>query len=211
MGSVKERILRKIRAKGTGWVFSVSEFLDYGAYGSIAVALKELVDRGRIRRLARGLYDNPQMHPKLGMLLPTPEKIALALSGREKTRLQPSGAYAANLLGLSQQVPAKIIFLTDGPARTVRVGKQVITLKHTTPKNMSTAGRVSGLVIQALRHLKKEHVNESTIRHLQKILSNQQQSVLMKDIHTAPAWIGDIFRKINAGDAENGHSRPDAR
>ena len=103
-----------------------------------------------------GLYDYPRQHPKLGELAPTPEQIAQALAGKEASRIQPSGAYAANLLGLTEQVPAQAIFLTDATTGRVRVGRQEIILNQTTPKNMATAGRVSGLVIQALRYLGKE-------------------------------------------------------
>ena len=111
-------------------------------------------------------------------------------------RLQPSGAYAANLLGLTEQVPAKIIFLTDGPSRKVVIGKQVIVLKRTTPKNMAASGRISGLVIQALRYLGKVSVDSETISKLKKRLSQKDKERLLKDISCAPAWIGAIFRKM---------------
>jgi hypothetical protein len=102
------------------------------------------------------VYDFPNEHPVLGALAPSAEDIARALAGRDRTRLQPAGAYAANALGLSEQVPAKAVFLTDGPARTVKVGPTTIQLRRTTPKNMAAAGRLSGLLIQALRELGKE-------------------------------------------------------
>ena len=98
------------------------------------------------------------MHPVLGPLLPSPDAIAKAIAGREQARLQPAGAYAANLLGLSEQVPAKVVFLTEAFSRTVQIGSMTIQLRQTTPRNMATAGRLSGLVIQALRHLGKDHV-----------------------------------------------------
>ena len=88
------------------------------------------------------------------------------MQGRDAIRLQPSGAYAANLLGLSEQVPMKIVFFTDGPTRNLQVGKQRIQLKHTTPRTMATAGVLRGSVIQALRHLGKAHVDETVIAQL---------------------------------------------
>lgn len=115
-----------------------------------------------IRRLARGVYDFPQEHPVLGLLSPSADTVARALANRDRTRLQPAGAYAANALGLSEQVPAKAVFLTDGASRTVRIGQTTIQLRRTTPRNMAAAGRLSGLVIQALRELGKEHV--TTVR-----------------------------------------------
>jgi hypothetical protein len=170
--------------------------LDVGSYEAVALALKNLCDNGKIRRLARGLYDYPRQHPKLGTLSARPEQIAQALADKDKSRFQPSGAYAANLLGLSEQVPAKVVFLTDATERKVKFGRQEIILKRTTPKNMATAGRVSGLVIQALRYLGKQHVDDALIDRLAQRLGPTERQQLMKDIRYAPAWIGAIFRRL---------------
>ena len=124
-----------------------------------------------------------------------------ALADKDSSRLQPSGAYAANLLGLSEQVPAKVVFLTDASDRRVTVGKQEIILKRTTPKNMATAGRTSGLVIQALRYLGQDRVDDAVVVHLRNRLSPADRQQLMKDIRYAPAWIGEIFRRL-ASDGE---------
>jgi hypothetical protein len=105
------------------------------------------------------------------VLAPTPDQIARVLAGKDALRLQPSGAYAANRLGLSEQVPAKAIFLTDGMNREVKVGRQEVVLKQTTPKYMATTGRTSGLVIQALRYLGKQNVDDSVVGRLQKQLN----------------------------------------
>jgi len=115
--------------------------------------LQRLVNRGALRRLARGLYDKPREDPLLGLLWPSIDDVVKALVGKDRLRLQPTGAYAANLLGLTEQVPARVEFLTDGTGRTVQVGPMRILLKRTTPRQMAAAGRSSGLVIQALRSL----------------------------------------------------------
>jgi len=146
--------------------------------------------------LSRGLYDYPRIHPKLGELAATPEHIAQALADKDSSRIQPSGAYAANLLGLSTQVPAKVVFLTDATDRKIKVGRQEIVLKRTTPKNMATAGRVSGLVIQALRYLGQDHVDEAVVTTLAQRLDANDLQQLIRDIRYAPAWIGDIFRRL---------------
>jgi hypothetical protein len=198
--TVESKLLSRVYGHKRGWVFTPASFLDLGSRATVGMALKSLCDRRLIRRLARGLYDYPKQHPKLGELAPTPERIALALAGKDGLRIQPSGAYAANLLGLSEQVPAKVVFLTDGANRNVRVGNQEIILNQTTPRNMATAGRVSGLVIQALRYLGKEHVDSRMIDTLARRLSPNDRAQLMKDIRYAPAWIGDIFRHLAAQD-----------
>jgi len=93
-------------------------------------------------------------------------------------------------------VPARIVFLTDGPNRTVQINKQQIVLRRTTPKNMVTAGRVSGLIIQALRHLGQDHVDDNIIDMLKKRLSDADKRQLMNDLRSAPVWIGNIFRQL---------------
>lgn len=196
MQSVYKQVLSRIYGKKRGWVFSPIHFVDLGSDASVKKALQKLVDRGQIRWLARGLYDYPRTHPKLGVLSPTADQIAHALAGKDSLRIQPSGAYAANLLGLTEQVPAKSIFLTDGVNRTIKVGDQTVILKQTTPKNMAAAGRTSGLVIQALRHIGKDHVDESVSGKLAGRLSQDDRRQLMKDIRYAPAWIGDVIRRL---------------
>jgi hypothetical protein len=132
----------------------------------------------------------------LGQLSPSAEEVAKALAGRDRTRLQPAGAYAANALGLSEQVPAKAVFLTDGPSRTVKLGPMTIQLRRTTARNMAAAGRLSGLLIQALRELGKEHVTPERIAHLKRTLPAAERRELIKDIRLAPAWMHPIFREL---------------
>ncbi|MCK5581834.1 MAG: hypothetical protein KAJ18_11245 [Candidatus Omnitrophica bacterium] len=194
--SIDNKVISRIYGKKRGWVFAPIHFLDLGSRDAIDQALGRLAKSGTIRRLARGLYDYPQKHPTLGNLPANYEKIAQALAGRDNLKIQPSGAYAANLLGLTEQVPAKIVFLTDGANRTVLISKQQIILKRTTPKNMATAGRISGLIIQALRHLGQDNVDNNIFQMLKKKLSDMDKRQLMKDIRYAPAWIGNIFRQL---------------
>src|SRR6266849_4245071 len=159
MQSVDNKLLSRVYGVGRGSVFTQGEFLDLGSRAAVDKALSRLAAKGTLRRLGRGLYDYPQIHPQLGALAPDPDAIARTIAGKFATRLQPSGAYAANLLGLSTQVPSRIVYLTEGRAKTVRIGKKDIQLKHTTPKNMETAGRVSGLVIQAFGYIGKQHID----------------------------------------------------
>jgi len=198
--ALSDKILSRVYGKKRGWVFTPAHFRDLGNDIGIRKALQSLCDSGLLVRVARGVYLYPKMHAKLGMLSPTPEQIAQALAGKDDLRIQPSGAYAANLLGLSTQVPAKAVFLTDGTNRRIKVGNQEIILKQTTPKHMATAGRVSGLVIQALRYLGKQHVNDAVVDTLRRRLRLDDRRQLFQDIRYAPAWIGDIFRRLAAED-----------
>ena len=200
--NIDNKVVSRIYGHGRGWVFTPNHFKDLGSRDAVASALKRHKQSGLIRQLARGVYDYPKIDPELGLLEPSIDDIAQALAGRDATRLQPSGAYAANLLGLSTQVPTKIVYLTDGRPRTVQIGKRQITLKQTTPRNMATAGRISGLVIQALRHLGSRHVDAAIIEAVKKRLSASDRKRLLADIRHAPAWIADIIRKVAAEDEQ---------
>ncbi|MFO8091322.1 MAG: DUF6088 family protein [Desulfatiglandaceae bacterium] len=194
--SIDNKIKNRIYGHGRGWVFTPSHLADLGGREAVASALKRYRQSGLIRQLARGLYDYPKSDPEIGTLTPSPDAVARALAGRDAVRLQPSGAYAANLLGLSTQMPMKVVYLTDGPSRTVSIGNTQIILKRTTPRNMATAGRISGLVIQALRHLGKSHVDEDILARLDHRLNDEDKKQLLKDVVFAPSWVADIMRRL---------------
>jgi len=137
----------------------------------------------------------------LGTLRPSVEAIVRALAEAGHLRVQPAGAYAANVLGLTDQVPVKTVFLTDGASRVVRVGDQQIILRHATPRTQATAGRTSGLVIQALRHLGRSHVNERVEDTLRRRLPRKERHGLARDARFAPEWVAVILRRLAAVDA----------
>lgn len=196
MQSTENKIVRRISSKGHGWCFTPQVFLDLGSSDAIRQGLSRLERRSVIRRLAHGLYEYPQRHPEIGLLAPSPEAVARALAERDGAIIQSAGAYAANLLGLSEQIPAKVVFLTSGPSRRVRLGKQEILLKHSVPRNMATAGRISGTVIQALRHLGQQHVTQGHLDHLRRILGDAEKRQLWNDRVHAPAWMHRHLKAI---------------
>ena len=196
MQTIDSKIKSRIFGKGRGAVFTPNDFLDLGGRDAVDKALSRLAAQKTIRRLARGLYEYPREHRELGILSPDIQKIAKALAGKDRMRLQPAGAYATNLLGLSEQVPAKAVFLTDGPSRTVKIGRQEIQLRHTTPRNMAAAGRLSGLLMQAFRHLGREHITPQRIAHLKRTLPAKERKQLLKDLALAPAWMHPLFRDL---------------
>ena len=196
MQSIDITIKNRIFSSGRGSLFTPSRFLDLGGRAAVDKVLSRLAAEGTIRRLARGLYDYPKKHPVLGVLQPAPEKVARALAQRDAVQLQPTGAYASNLLGLSEQVPAKIVFLTNGPSRTVKIGRMEIILRQTTPRNVATAGRLSGLLIQAFRHLGKEHITLERIVYLRRKLPPAERAKLIRDLRYAPEWMHSVFREL---------------
>lgn len=194
--TVDAHIVAAIKKRGPGTVFVPVDFLDLGSREAVDVVLHRLAKQGTIRRLARGVYDLPKVHQVLGPLMPSAETVARALAGRDRTRFQPGGAYAANMLGLTEQVPAKVVFLTDGQARTVRIGPMTIDLRHTTPKNMESAGRLSGLLIQAFRELGQEHITPERLEHLRHTLPIEKRRELLQDLRLAPTWMQPLFREL---------------
>lgn len=194
--SVDTLVLRRIQSQGAGWVFTPTDFADLGTRTAVATALKRYKAAGSIRLLGRGLYDVPRVHAVLGTLWPAIESVSLALVRKEGLRLQPTGVYAANLLGLSEQVPAQVVFLTDGATRNVKVGPTQIRLKRTTPRNMAAAGRLSGLMIQALRSLGPAHVTAQRIERLRKNLPAEERAQIVEDIALAPEWMHAHLREV---------------
>ena len=121
--SIDSQILQRVKTRGRGWVFTASNFVDLGSRDAVDKTLSRQSQSGIIRKLARGIYDYPRRDPQIGLLSPSIDAIAKALQGRDAIRLQPSGGYAANLLGLSDQMPMKIVFLTDGTPRWIQIGR----------------------------------------------------------------------------------------
>ena len=194
--SIDSKVLSRIYGHRGGWAFTPTHFSDLGGRAAVAAALKRHKQAGRIRQLARGLYDYPIDHPRLGRIAASADAVAKALARRDAVRLQPTGAYAANLLGLSDQVPSRIEFLTDGASRRVKLGRREIVLQRTTPRNMATAGRRSGTVIQALRWIGPKRVDEKVLSTLRRQLSDSDRKQLQKDLAYAPTWIADILRRL---------------
>jgi hypothetical protein len=193
---IEADITRRMRRARPGTVFTPALFARLGSRAAIDKAMQRLVARGELRRLSRGLYDKPREDPLLGTLWPSVDAIVAALTGKDKLRLQPTGAYAANLLGLSDQVPARVEFLTDGTSRTVKAGPMQIVLKRTTPRQMAAAGRTSGLVIQALRSLGPEHLTPQRLNKLRRTIPADQRQALLDDLMLAPGWMQPTLRAL---------------
>ena len=201
MQTVDAKVLSRIYGSGRGMICSPNDFYDLGGRAAIDKVLSRMAAKGTVRRLARGLYEYPKIHPEFGILSPDIDKVAKALARKYQIRLQPAGAYAANLLGLSEQVPAKVAFLTDGPTRTLKIGRQEIRLRHTTPGNMATAGRLSGLLMQALRNIGKQNVTTVRLQHLRRTVPLKERLKLLKDLSLVPAWMHEFFRELAKGDS----------
>lgn len=138
--TASRQIEDRIHEHGPGWVFTPTDFLDIGSPQTVGMALIRMVREGRVRRLGRGIYDFPRRHELLGDLSPSVDTIAEALARRDGVRLQPSEAAAANLLHLSDQVPMRVVYETDGPPRKIKVGTLTIQFRRRAPRKMAAAG-----------------------------------------------------------------------
>ena len=197
METMRNQIVARIERLGEGKAFSAKDFLDIASRTTIDVTLAELTLDGTIRRVRRGLYDMPKVNPALGgKLSPDIDEAARAIARKQKWKIVPEGAWAANLLGLSTQVPAKIVYLTDGPSNEVPIGRRVIHFKHARPKAMAGLEGKYALVVQALRHLGKEGVGPREIETLQASLTSAEKRKLVKDTRFGVDWIYDVAKRI---------------
>lgn len=198
--SLDAQIARRVQRSARGAVFTPATFATLGSRAAIDKALQRLVTAGALRRLSRGLYDKPRQDKLLGTLWPSVDAVVKAVAGKNKLRVQPAGAYAANLLGLSEQVPAKVVLLTDGASRSVHAGPMHITLKRTSPRNMAAANRLIGLLIQAFKSLGPRHITPQRLAHLRKTLPAAERARLLADLNLAPAWMRPMLRELAQDD-----------
>lgn len=187
--------MRRARAAGRGGVFTPTDFLDVGARAAIDQALSRLTKGGKLRRLARGLYDFPKVHPKLGPLSPAPDDVAQALARETGSQLQIAGARAVNVLGLTTQVPAKSTYLTDGPSRRVVLGERVVDLRHASSKHLIAPGSAAGTVFQALRHVGPLRAAD-VVQIAASRLSASDKRTLASTATLAPAWMRPTLMSI---------------
>ena len=173
----------------------MEDFLRFGNSKAISKSLERLVKKGDISRVVRGVYARLEKDPILGLVKPGAEAIAKAIAKRDKARIVPTGALALNALGLSTQVPMNLVYLTDGAARRINLGKRKVIFKKVSPKNLNAIGEISSLAIQALKEIGKDNVTENEKQIILKHLINEDKYRLEHDIRLAPEWIRGIMRQ----------------
>lgn len=194
--SIEYQILDRIKKAGRGVLFFTDSFMAYGNAKAVSKALQRLVKAGEIERAATGIYLRPVMDTVIGKVSVSIEDIAKAIARRDRARIVPTGIYAQNRLGLSTQVPLKVVFLTDGAARKIKIGNTNITFKKVAPKNVAAIGEISRLAIQALRSIGKEKVTADEIIKIQQVLRKEKKSKLEHDIRLAPVWIREVMKPV---------------
>ena len=193
--TVENKIFDRMKKAKRGLVFFTSDFAVYGNNKACNKALERLSKQEKIMRVGRGIYTIPRKSRFFGRVSPGIEEIAQGIARRDKARIIPTGLFAENLLGLSTQVPMKIVYLTDGTPRKLMIDEMSLIFKKTSPRNLATWGKISGLVIQALKSIKKERLTDDEIEKVVNILKKENPKNFSNDIKLAPEWIREIMRK----------------
>lgn len=195
MQSIEKQIEKSIKSKPKGTLVLPDDYVSYGASKAIQKSLERLADKQLIVRVAQGIYVRPKISKLIGVLVPSAEEVAEAIAKRDRIRTVPTGSYALNALGLSTQVPMNIVLLTDGSPREIRVGKRKIKFKKTTPKNLLAKGKISRLVIQALKEIGNGKVTAKEENKIIELLKKEEVKDLKHDITLAPVWVQKIMIK----------------
>jgi predicted transcriptional regulator of viral defense system len=180
-----------------GEIFFIADFTELGNYEAVRKSLQRLTKCDSIKRIAKGVYFLPKKHERLGIIYPHAEEIAKAIAKRDKARIIATGSTALNLLGLSTQIPMKVVFLTDGSARNIKVGNQTIQFKKTNPKNLSIEHRLTNLIIQGLKAIGEKNITQEQTTKIQTIIDETgEREFIYQNLKNAPLWIQNtIFNK----------------
>lgn len=195
MQSVEDKVHDKILKIKRGTLLFPDDFQSLGSSEAIRLALHRLEKEKAITRVAQGIYVRPIISKYIGEVVPSAEEVAKGIAKRDKIRIVPTGVYALNALGLSTQVPMKLVFLTDATPRIIKIGKRTIKFKKTSPKNLMAKGEISSLVIQALREIGINKVSDEEEKIIIELLKKENQKDLLYDIKLAPVWIQKIMQK----------------
>lgn len=194
--STHSRIEQEIDRYKPGKILFPADFLELGSPEAIHMTLSRLADQKVLTRLGKGIYLKPKEDPLLGPVLPSIEDIAHAIATKEQVIIRPTGSYALNKLGLSTQVPMKVVFLTNGSRRRIRVGKAIITFKPTTPKNLAAKNEIVFLSIQSLIELGEKNTTEKVKLAITNILGHVPPSIIREDARSAPQFACKVLLDI---------------
>lgn len=205
MNTMQNQVLNRVRHASPGQVFTSKDFLDLGGRAATDQALSRLARQGVLQRLGRGVYHRPRRNDRLGIdVPPDADGVANAFARKTGSRVVPSGALAANRLGLSTQVPAKPVYLTDGPSRDVQVGQTVIQIKHVAARQLA-ASPMSVMVLQALQHLGRDRIDNRVVQVLRRNLTPDQRTALLQDARYATCWMADVARRVASAEPDSVH------
>ena len=194
--SIHNQIEEKIKSLKKGSIVFIADFIEFGTAENVKKVLLRLEKKEILIRLAHGIYLYPKKDKELGTLFPSTEEIARAIAKRDKARIISTGVQALQQLGLSTQVPMNVVYLTDGAPRKIKVGKRTITFKKTTPENLTIKDKKLNIVIQGLKELGKENVDENAKQKIKKVLQQMTTESIKEDSVNAPTWIRNTILEL---------------
>ena len=194
--SVNHTIELKIRRAKPGSVFLPSDFKALGTSTAIRKALSRLVDSGQIERMGQGIYVVPKVDKVFGKVLPSIEELAEVLSRKEHVKIKPSGQYALNKVGLSTQVPMRLVFLTSGHSKRIQIGKSAIVFKSTTAKKLSMKGDITSLLFLALEEVDLQQLSAAQRDRLLQLLNKESPENVKHDLRLTQTKVSDFIVKI---------------
>ncbi len=200
MAAIADKIMKRTLEQKAGWVFTPKDFLDIGNRAAVDQALSRLAKAGRVRRRIRGLYDVPRYSNFLKRAATVDLYSAIdAIARRDSVRIMRSGSVYANLLGLTNSVPAQPVYYTDGHSRTVEISRRKVQFRHASPRIMRWTGTHGVPVIQALRWLGPYASKDpSVVPILRRTLPNYVKLDLSQNIRYVPTWMRPIVNKVTS-------------
>ena len=194
---IEKKVISRIYGRGRGWAFTKTDFVAEFGEANIHQALSSLTKADKIRRVCRGVYDYPRYSELLDrQLSPDLDQVAHALARKFNWRIQPSGDAALNLLGLSTQVPGRWVYLSDGPGGEYKVGDHSLEFKKSALKDVGFKHRESGLVVQALKALGREHVDRKVVEGIRQQLESKSCERILRDTRSVTGWIYETIKRI---------------
>ena len=192
-----KQVQNAIESAETDKIYVNSDFSEIADDVAIRKVLSRLEADGVLRRIMRGVYEYPEYNDFLNeYVAPSPNKVAHALARNYGWTIVPSGDTALNMLGLSTQVPATWLYVSDGPYKEYTFGSITLKFMHTTNKEISKISYKTALTIQALKSLGKEKITDKTVMAIANTLSKQEKQAMLKEAKYATAWIYDIIKRI---------------
>ncbi|RLA82251.1 MAG: hypothetical protein DRG78_07740 [Epsilonproteobacteria bacterium] len=195
---MEEKLFLLIINNVEGYTFSSNDFIDKFTQNSIDKALSLLTKKGKIRRIARGIYDYPRYSEFLEQYLsPDIEQVARAYARKSNWIIEVSGDTALNILGISTQVVAKYIYLSNGASKNYKIMDNInLEFKKSSLKNIGFKYKESSLIVQALKALGKEHITDIVIKKIRKKIDEKMYFKILNDTKISTVWIYEIIKKI---------------
>ena len=195
-GDIKRKVMKNINESQPHSIFFISDYARFGSTETIRKILHEAIIRGVLEKAGRGIYIKPKVS-RFGNVPVSLEKIAKKIAERDKCEILPAGSTAANLIGLSTQVPLTLSYITTGSSRTVRIGDRKITFRHAAPRNFAAKGRAVPLLIQAMKEIGEANISDSECEAIRRFICEMKDPYLKDDLQIAPEWIQRMINKCS--------------